>query len=75
MTDSSKALKENFKDKEELIVYELDKLEELSETIRYYLSNKEERIRITNNAYENVKANHSWKKRVQEFEDILENVD
>lgn len=75
VTDSSKALKENFKDKEELIVYELDKLEELSETIRYYLSNKEERIRITNNAYENVKVNHSWKKRVQEFEDILENVD
>ena len=71
----SKALSENFKDGEELIIYKLDKLEELPDKIRYYLNNKEERIRITNNAYENVKINHSWKKRVEEFEEILEEID
>lgn len=75
LSDDSRALSENFKDGEELIIYKLDKLEELPDKIRYYLNNKEERIRITNNAYENVKENHSWKKRVEEFEEILEEID
>ena len=74
ISDDSKALHENFIDGEELVVFNLKNIDELPDKVRFYLNNDNERKRIIANAYKKVSKNHSWERRVEDLDNIINEV-
>ena len=74
ISDDSKALHENFIDGEELVVFYLKNIDELPDKVRFYLNNDNERERIIANAYKKVSKNHSWERRVEDLDNIINEV-
>jgi glycosyltransferase involved in cell wall biosynthesis len=60
-----------FKDGEHCRVYDPEKVDELAEMIRYYLSHDDERERIARTGCEEVRRKYSWKARIG---DVLETI-
>jgi spore maturation protein CgeB len=58
-----------FKENEDIVYF--DSLDECVSKINYYSSNDEERIRIANNGYKKVIANHTTTQRVNKLLSIL----
>jgi spore maturation protein CgeB len=71
LTDSSKYLQRNFSNNENIIMYDLSRLEELPEIINNVLSNARYRENIADNAYMLAKDKHIWEARGKEFMELV----
>lgn len=74
LTDSSAFLKEQFRDGEEIVFFELERLQELPEKVRELLRDKKWQKSITTRAYERALQEHTWDVRAKEFLNIIEKV-
>lgn len=75
LTDKSKYLIENFKNKKDIVFYDLKNLKRLPELARYYLDNPDEAEKIANAGMDKVLTYHLWKHRTKELIDIIERND
>ena len=84
VADTSKYLAENFRDMEklsdglgystenaEIVFFELDKIQELEEKVKYLLGHLKEAQRIADRGYQRAKKQHTWNVRAQEIEEAL----
>ena len=74
ITNDNKYLKEYFADKQSMICYDFEHLQQIVDDIIYYLKNNEEAEGIIQKAVDIVEKNHIWEKRVEEFLHILQKV-
>lgn len=75
LTDKSKYLIENFKNKKDIVFYDLKNLKRLPELARYYLDNPDEAEEIADAGMNKVLTYHLWKHRTKELIDIIERND
>jgi hypothetical protein len=61
VTDASIWLNENFEDKKAVVYYELGRLHELPEIIKYYLEKTDEAVSIIQNGIKIVRSDYTWK--------------
>lgn len=73
LTDSSEYLSENFNNNENIIVFDLNRLEELPKLINKVLSDNDLRQKIADNAYMVANKKHTWKVRTKEFLCMINN--
>jgi glycosyltransferase involved in cell wall biosynthesis len=73
VTDSSKYIDKEFKDNEDIVLYSLEKLDELPNTIKNIIQNEELMEGIASRGYDNAAKNHHWMNRVLEIEKIMTN--
>jgi spore maturation protein CgeB len=67
ISDETTYLRDNFIEDEEIVLFKLDKLEELPGKINRLLEDDALRKQISKNAYEKAKREHTWEKRAQEL--------
>lgn len=72
VTDKTTYLEDNFADGGEMVLFELDKLSELSLRVKELLADEEKRSRIAQAGYEKAAASHTWSCRAKELLDIIE---
>lgn len=72
VTDRTGYLEEIYKNGEELIMFSLDKLEELPEKIRAVLGDSEIRQKIAESGYRKTLHKHTWETRTEEVLEFLE---
>lgn len=72
LTEETTYLRENMKDGEEIVCFQLDRLSELPGQIAWLLDHPEERERIADNAYQKASAEHTWKCRARQLVDLAE---
>lgn len=72
ITDSSQYLQRNFNNNEDIIMYDLSRLEELPGLINKVLSDAGYRQNIADNAYMLAKDKHTWEVRAKEFLGMVE---
>jgi hypothetical protein len=65
-------MQEEFTDKENIVFYEYGNWEQLAELIYYYLNHEEERVAIRNAGHEFVKNHATYRHRLQQALDIIE---
>lgn len=61
-----------YKDKENIVFYDINRLDELEEKVKYYLNNEEERQKIVENAYEITSQYNTWDNRAEEILEIYD---
>lgn len=71
MTDTNEYMEEHFSDKENLIIFSYDDMQEYKELIRYYLENEEQAAAIAQRGYELAEKEHTWQKRAEEIAGII----
>ncbi|MDE6906497.1 MAG: DUF4422 domain-containing protein [Lachnospiraceae bacterium] len=84
VTDTSKYMVENFREIEklsdgsgystadaEIVFFELDKIQELEEKVKYLLGHLKEAQRIAEHGYQRAKKQHTWDVRAREIEEAL----
>lgn len=71
VSDETEYLRKHFVENEEIVLFELDKLEELPEKIKWLLEDEEARRKIAENAYKNASTNHTWKQRAEALLKLL----
>jgi spore maturation protein CgeB len=69
LTDYRSQITEFFKDKQNMVWFE--DVGEIPELVKHYLNNEKERDRVSNNAYEIVLKNHTYKNRINKMIDIM----
>lgn len=67
LSDETVYLREHFVEDEEIVLFELDKLNELPAKIERLLKDEEYRQGIAGKAYENASAHHTWRQRAEEL--------
>lgn len=67
LSDETTALRKNFKEDEEIVLFRLEQLEELPGKIRKLLSDEEYREKIGRNGFNKASVEHIWKKRAEEL--------
>ncbi len=72
LSDETAYLRKYFKEDEEIVLFELNKLEELPEKIKTLLNNDSLRDRISQNAYKKASKEHSWKRRAKQLLELCE---
>ncbi len=73
LTDSSEYLEKNFDNHENIVMYDLERLDKLPDIISRLLSDDEYRQNIAGNAYMLARGKHTWKARVEEFLEYVVN--
>lgn len=67
LSDETVYLREHFVEDEELVLFELDRLDELPGKIERLLKDEDYRQDIAANAYKNASAHHTWRQRAEEL--------
>jgi len=67
ITDTSKYMQEYFTDGIDLVLYDLDKMETIPESIRYYEAHPEEAVGVATSGHAKVIADHTWQNRAIEL--------
>jgi hypothetical protein len=67
-------LEDLFIDREDIVFYEENNVEDASDKISYYLTHEEERIRIAENGREKVFSRHSLIERAKEIDSYLQKI-
>ncbi|RRF96416.1 MAG: glycosyltransferase family 1 protein [Lachnospiraceae bacterium] len=69
VTDSTRYLRENYTDGEDIVMFDLNdqSIKELPERIRALLSDKDRLLHIAYNGYLNALKNHTWDARAEQF--------
>lgn len=71
LTDESRYLKEHFTQWENIVMYQLDQLNMLPGLIRKLLDDDALQNKITANAYQKIKKEHTWEVRAEQFLRLL----
>lgn len=76
VSDTTKYLSTHFTDGEDIVLYELDKLDELPGKIKVLLAedNSETVGKIACAGFENASKNHTWEERAGQFLNIISNI-
>lgn len=72
LSDETTYLKENFKQDEEIVLFELNKLNELPDKINRLLKNDVLRNEISKRAYQKASKEHSWRRRAKQLLELCE---
>lgn len=72
VTDTSRYIEDQFNDGENLVLYRLDRLEELPQKIFDLLEDEERAIRIAAAGRRLAAEEHTWKERVQNIAELIE---
>ena len=72
VTDTSRYIEREFCDGENLVVYQLDRMEELPQKIFDLLENEERAIQIAEAGRSLAVEKHTWKERVQSIAELIE---
>ena len=72
MTDATDYLREIFTNGKDIVFYDNEDVDNLIETVKYYLAHEEERFHITKNAFENVRTRHTWINRAESIVSMYE---
>ena len=67
ISDKSRYLEENFKDNEEIVLFDLTRIGELPQRIKALLSDDARRERIAEKAYDIAKNRHTWANRAEQL--------
>lgn len=67
LTDSSEWLKKHFKDRQDIVYYNLNSCEEIPQLIKYYLDNSDEAKAIIQNGFDIVADNYVWSNIVEQL--------
>lgn len=67
LSDETVYLRKHFAEDEEIVLFELDRLNELPAKIERLLEDEEYRRGIAGRAYENASAHHTWRQRAEEL--------
>lgn len=73
LTDRTKYLEEHFEDGRDIVMFDLERLDELPVKVKELLSDDERMQNIAAAGYENASRNHRWRNRVEKFVDMLDN--
>lgn len=71
VSDKSDYLTENFQDEEDLLLFDLEHIEELPAKIRELLEDPGKTERIAENGYRKAQEQHTWKRRAEQFLEIV----
>ena len=71
ITDETQYLIENTVDKQNILMYKLQDIEELPCKIQYYMDNEIEAQKIAEAGYMLAKQNHTWSNREEELVKIM----
>lgn len=74
LTDSSSWIEENFKNGENIAIYDLKHLDKLPEQVKGLLENAENTERMIENGFEKVKSHFTWKQCVDQILQETENI-
>ena len=72
VTDRTTYLEKNFVNGEDLLMFDLGHLQELSEQIRELLDDEDKRKRMAENGYRKASQNHTWKQRAEKILEFIE---
>jgi len=72
VTDKTTVLEREFENGRDIVMFDLERLDELPGMIKNLLNDDERMQRIANAGYENASKNHRWKNRVDEFVRMLD---
>lgn len=72
ISDETTYLKENFENGNELILYRLDRLNELQETLVHLLEDRQRSKKIAKAGYEKAKKLHCWINRALQFVELID---
>lgn len=67
VSDVSEYLCEEFMDGTDIVFYQLDRIEELPDKVKWLLEHPEDAGRIADAAYEKAKREHTWEERTERF--------
>lgn len=71
VTDSTKYLERIYSDKNDILFYHLENIEELPKKLQYYMDHPEEAFEISKKGLKKAQQNHTWEKRTEELVDLL----
>lgn len=74
LSEKSTYLEENFKDGEEVILFDVNKLDSFVQRVKYLLQNDFWREQIANRGFEKAKAHHQWINRAEQFLNIIDSL-
>ena len=72
LTDSSEYMDRTLKNGENVLLFSLDRLEQLPEMVKEYLQKPEELREIARNGYEYAKDTQTWQYRAKQLIEIME---
>lgn len=72
ITDENEYLAKECQDRENILFYQLDKIEKLPNMIKYYMEHEDEAAQIAQNGYLLAKEKHTWTKRTEQLVDLLD---
>ncbi len=72
LSDETDYLKEHFCDGEDIVLFRADRLEDLTEKIKYLLQHDNERERIAQAGYKKALQEHTWEKRAKELRALID---
>lgn len=71
LSDSTSYLEDNFRDGEEIVLFDAEALEELPGIIQYLLAHDDERRSIALAGQKKARREHTWRKRAEQLLDII----
>lgn len=71
LSDETTYLRDNFKEDEEIVLFELDKLNDLPDKIKKLLNDENIRKNIAQNAYQKAFKEHTWDVRAKELLELI----
>jgi hypothetical protein len=71
VTDKSEYLTEHFTEGTDMVIFDLEQLERLPETIKALLADEPRQRRIAEAGYRNALEHHTWKERARQFISML----
>lgn len=71
MTDTNEYIDKHFTDRENLVVFSYDDMQEYKELLRYYLENEEQAAAIAERGYQLAKEEHTWWERAKKMAEIM----
>ncbi len=71
LSDETVYLRDNFS-RDEIVLFELNHLEELSDKIKMILDDEDLRCKIAKKAYEKACSEHTWRKRAEQLVELAE---
>lgn len=71
VTTDNLFVREEFKDGEDLLLYQHKQLDGINQKVNHYLSHEEERRKLTDSAFEKAKKSHTWDNRVDLLLEVM----
>lgn len=74
LTDKNEYLEKEFKNKESILFYDRNNMEQIPELLNYYIKNEEERFKIYRSGKKLVSENDTWLNRIYILEEVINGI-